>query len=466
MILLPSDILSLNPNEEVEAVTDSVLFNVYEPLVGLDEDLKVRTILAESWDHPSPERWRFRLRPNVRFHDGTVVTAEVVRDALLGLREAPHLEAAAFFNQVLDVVAVDRLTLVVVTRQPRSILASLPFLYITKPNAPKAFPPLLGTGPYQIRQWTPKQRVVLESWRGYWGSAPEFSRVVFLPVGDADRRLTILQGGQTDIAYGMTPELAAQQRPSVRFLRRPGLTVFYLGFNLRRAPGNPFSDPRVRKAFHQALNREEIVGRALKGTGSVPTQPVAPLVFGYHPGIRPPRYDPVESRRLLDQAGFAGRLRVRLDVPTQRLPVGRLIQEQLDRVGVSLELNPLDKEAVYELAKAGKSDLYFAGWDCSTGEASEFYEFCLHTPAAGYGVGNYGGYSNPRVDEIAETNAAILDQKRRQAALQEAASIVMEELPLLPLYVEDEIYGIREGLTFQPRADGEIRLLDVRSFRP
>jgi peptide/nickel transport system substrate-binding protein len=111
---------------------------------------------------------------------------------------------------------------------------------------------------------------------------------------------------------------------------------------------------------------------------------------------------------------------------------------------------------------AGKSNLFLIGWDCSTGEASEFYEFCLHTPAGHYGKGNYGGYSNPTIDEIAETNGAILDQRARRRLLQKAAVIAMEDLPVLPLWVRDDVYGVRADLTFRPRADAAVRLADVR----
>jgi peptide/nickel transport system substrate-binding protein len=117
---------------------------------------------------------------------------------------------------------------------------------------------------------------------------------------------------------------------------------------------------------------------------------------------------------------------------------------------------------VYRLAVAGKSDVFLIGWDCSTGEASEFYEFCLHTPGGQYGKGNYGGYSNPEVDAIAETNAAMLDQRTRRRLLQKAAVIVMEDLPVLPLWVRDDVYGVRSELTFPLRADAAVRVADVR----
>jgi peptide/nickel transport system substrate-binding protein len=127
-----------------------VLSNVYEPLVDLDANLRPLPVLARSWENPQPERWRFRLRPDVRFHDGTPLTAEAVRTAIEALRAgAAPAEAAQFLNQVREVAVVDPLTLDLVTREPRALLASLSFFHVTKPNAAGRFPPFAGTGPYR-----------------------------------------------------------------------------------------------------------------------------------------------------------------------------------------------------------------------------------------------------------------------------------------------------------------------------
>src|SRR5262249_16375976 len=163
---------------------------------------------------------------------------------------------------------------------------------------------------YRLKEWTPGHKAVLERFEGYWGPPPEFSPVTFLPEPNAERRLALLESGAADIAYGVTPEMASRPRPGTTFLHRTGPTVFHPGFNVGRPP---FADARVRRAFHLALNREEMVSREFKGKGAVPTQPVSPLVFGYHPGLPPPRYDPLEARRLLEQALRTQRLKVRLD---------------------------------------------------------------------------------------------------------------------------------------------------------
>jgi peptide/nickel transport system substrate-binding protein len=461
-VLLSADILSLDPNREIEQVTDSVLANVFEPLVGFDEELEARTILAESWEHPAPERWRLHLRRGVTFHDGVPLTAALVRDALLQIKDAPSEEAAQFLSEVREISAGSDDTVDIVTAQPRAILANLPGLYITKRNTASDFPPLVGTGPYRLAAWKANERVVLERWPEYRGQAPAFREVVFVPVPDAAERLARLVDGRADIAYAVPPEQGGREPPEVRFLSRPGLTVYYIGFNLRRTPTNPFHDLRVRQALHLGIDREAMVDKGLMRRAAVATQPVAPAVFGYDPDVPRPLHDPVRARELLAQAGYAKGLRARLDLATARVAVARVLQEQLREIGVELDLNPLPGDGVYQLAMAGKSDLFLIGWDCSTGEASEFYEFCLHTPAGQYGKGNYGGYSNRTIDTIAETNAAILDQRARRRLLQRAAVITMEELPVLPLWVRDDIYGVRPELTFRLRADAAVRLADVR----
>jgi peptide/nickel transport system substrate-binding protein len=460
-ILLPDDILTLDPNKDVEEVTDSVLFNVFEPLVGFDVNLERQTLLAESWEHPVPEQWRFHLRKDVRFHDGTPLTAAIARDALLGLKQSRLLEAAHFLSQVERVAAADDHTLDIVTREPRAILASLPFVYISKPSA-QGGGAVVGTGPYKIRERLPGKRITLERWSGYWGAAPEFNDVTFVPERDPSARLAALRNGDADVIYGVEPEQTTKRLPGVRFRNRPGLAVYYLGFGFRKGADNPFQKLEVRQAVHLALDRKGMVEHLLLGMGSVATQPVAPVIFGYDPDLPAPAFDPLRARQLLSRAGYPHGFRVRIDFLETRLPEVRLVQKQLREVGVELELNSLEKTAFYQLMKTHKTDLFFTGWDCSTGEASEFYEICLHTPTDRYGIGNFGEYSNPVVDEVSETNAAILDQRSRRRKLQEAAAITMDDLPVVPLFIRDEIYAVRDYIDFDPRADSEIKLLELR----
>lgn len=460
IVLLPSAVVSLDPNREVESVTESVLFNVYEPLVGFDEALGIRTMLAESWEHPRPEQWRFRLRPRVRFHDGTPLDAALVRDALLSLKADAGREASKYLSQVAEIVAVDERTLDLVTHEPRAILASLPVVYVTKPNAAGGVPELVGTGPYRLASGEPGGRVELESARGYWGPKPEFERVVFETVVDVEQRIARLEAGSADIAYDAPPELSGQSTGGVRFVRQPGLSLFYIGLDLGPYGPPPLRDRRVRQALHLAIDRARLVESFLHGAGQVATQPIPPAVFGYNPALGTPARDPERARALLREGGGTG-LRLRLDVSRERLAAALLVQEDLAAIGVRVEPNPLARNEVHQRAKTVGSQAFLVGWSFSSGEASEFYEFCLHTPSDRFGFTNYGRYSNPDIDAIAEGNAAVLNPPARRRLLQQAAELAMRDLPVLPLFVADDVFGVRHGIRMRARADGEIWLPNV-----
>lgn len=399
------------------------------------------------------------MRKNILFQDGTPLTAKEVRESILLVKKRPDWEISAFLTPLTDVQVVDDYTIDIITSKPYAILYKMPFVYITKPNQDRKFPPYLGTGPFRVVEWTHGKSITLQRWERYWGQRPWIEQARFLPVTSPEERFNQLAQGNADIIYSAPPARAGRSYPGIRVLRRPGITVYYLGFNMRQEPENPFADLRVRQAFHMAINRREIIDSALQKNGAIPTQPVAPAVFGFDPAIPEPEYNVEKGKQLMVEAGFPDGFTTTLDYSNNRKNVADLLQKDLAKIGVTLELNGVD--SVYQYMDGNRSQFYLAGWDCSSGDASEFYEFCLHTPGGSYGEGNYGAYSNPRMDEIDETHAQSTDDLQRRRILQEAAALAMNDLPVLPIYMEDDIYAMKDDLKFEPRADAEIKLIEV-----
>jgi len=356
---------------------------------------------------------------------------------------------------------IDDATLDFITQRPRLLLTNLATVYVAKRNADGAFPPLVGTGPYRIRKWRSGGRTELTRNPGYWKLRPAFGEVAFESVPDAAQREARLVAGGADIIFRAPHTLAARVGPGVRLVQRKGVSSFYLGVNVRPGRGCPLSDLRVRRALHLGLDRQAMVREVLHGLGEVSTQPVPPDVFGYNPELAEPRRDLAQARHLLEQTGQAKGVSLRLDIDAPQLEAGRVMVRSLTEIGVHVELNLVSHEAVYSLAEAGTSDLSFMGWVFSSGEAGEFYEFCLHTPGTGYGFNNYGGYSSPPLDAIAESNGLLLDPRARRDALWKAAALTMEQLPVIPLYVTDDSWGVSDRVAFTPRADNELWLPDV-----
>jgi peptide/nickel transport system substrate-binding protein len=462
-ILLPDDILSTEPNREFETITDSVLCNVYDPLVGFDKDMHLTPALAESWGNPKPDEWRFQLRKNVHFHDGTPVTAPLLREILLQIQSNKHLEAATFLEQIDDIIPVNNYTLAIKTKAPFAFLTKLPFIYFSKQSAkPEQFPGLVGTGAFYLKHRKIGVEIRLKASEKYWGTKPHFDEVVYHPVHDSMERYKKLLRGEADIAYQVPPQITQQEQSTMRILSRPGLAVTYLGLNVRQSETNPLDDLRVRRALHLALDRKQIVEKVLRGNGVVSTQPIAPSVFGFNPDIGYTAPDLQHAQNLLKEAGYENGFKIRLDFNNSRISTAKMIQEHLKSIRVDVELNGMMNQGLFDTVKSGMSQMYLIGWDCSSGDASEFYEFCLHTQIDGFGLGNYGGYSNIEIDNIAKRNMRIVNHNERKQVLQRAAKMTMEDLPVLPLYVEDDIYATKKNIHFDPRADHEIKLIDIK----
>jgi peptide/nickel transport system substrate-binding protein len=299
---------------------------------------------------------------------------------------------------------------------------------------------------------------------GYWGKRSDFESVSFLPVKDPVERLAKVNRGEADIAYDVPPALASGPGPS-RILRRPGVTLYYLGLDLRGGNSNPLRRKDVRLALHTAIDRERLVQEAQHGMAAAANQTAPSSIFGFNPKLVAPAPDPVRAQALLKQAGFPEGFALTIDAAREVLPAAQHVAADLQAVGLQAAVREGARHEVWDRAQQGRSQAFLVGWSFTSGESSEFFEYCLHTPTSSYGFFNYGHYSNPKIDAVAEENAAILDPTDRQRRLQEATTLVMEELPVLPLYVADDVYAVREGISFLPRPDGEIWLPDVRDSR-
>ncbi len=143
------------------------------------------------------------------------------------------------------------------------------------------------------------------------------------------------------------------------------------------------------------------------------------------------------------------------------------IRDQLAEAGIQARLRPRPWGEMLGRLKAGQVDFYFGGLVADTGDASDVLDSAVHTPAAGLGYGdsNYWGYSSPRVDRALEAARQTRVIQDRRDALQRAMRLVMEELPLIPVQIPDDVYGAREGVTWTVRADGRVLARDVARAR-
>ncbi|MBL8113580.1 MAG: hypothetical protein JNK60_11885 [Acidobacteria bacterium] len=277
-------------------------------------------------------------------------------------------------------------------------------------------------------------------------------------MGDADISRLVPEG--TPLLFYLRPTNAAFRDVAARYTKYviPSLSIAYLGFDLHegaRDTKSPFRDVRVRRAVARALDLETIRRRA--GAGFVPTQLVPPMVFGHAPELRPEAPDVAGARALLTEAGFPGGFEVRLDSREMMADLAVPIAEELSRMGIRVQRNPLPDRAFFELLGSGGSALYLLRFSCRYGDSQELLDHWVHSrnEPAGLGTANYS-YSEcpvPGLDEEIERARRELHMGARQERLQGIHRILARELLAVPVHqYQDTAFGSPE-VRWTPRFD-------------
>jgi peptide/nickel transport system substrate-binding protein len=350
---------SLDPHALALLYHTRVVTQLYEGLVNRDRDFKLEPSLALSWQQTAPTTWRFKLRPNVQFHDGTPFTAD---DAVFSIQRAltRPSQRASQMRGITGARKVDALTIDIVLAAPDAVLPEKLWLVammskawaerhnVASPqdyNAKQethAVRNANGTGPYALKTYEQDRRLVLvrnAKWWGWTESAADpkanVKEAIYSVIQSDATRLAALASGEVDFVIDPPFQDVARLRqdPRLKLTQVTDIGTQYLGFDQARPQlessdvrdRNPFKDLRVRRAVYQAIDVDTIIAKVLRGQARATGAHLSPLVDGHVPELetRLP-YDPAAARKLLTEAGYPNgfrdaRLRER-DLPRGRVP--------------------------------------------------------------------------------------------------------------------------------------------------
>ncbi len=438
--------------------------------------------LATEWKNIDPTTWEFTLRPDVKWNDGKPFTAEDVLFSIERIRKVPG-SVAPFTSYVRTVESVsikDPQTLVFKTTTPNPSLplnlASVPIVskHGTENASSEDFnsgKALIGTGPYNLVSFTPGDRFVAQTNPNYWGEKVLWDKVDYKYTANAASRTAALLSGDVDVIDKVSvSDLAKlQSDPKVSVFAYNGLRVMLLQPSFNPEPSkfitdasgkplekNPLLDVRVRKALSLAINREAIADRILQGGVTVANQWMPDGSIGYNPEIKNIAFDAEQAKALLAEAGYPDGFNLTVHVPTDRYPLApetiQAVAQFWTRIGVktSVEVVPW---AVYSGA-ANKNEYAMSviAWGNGTGEASYAMVSILATnnPDKGMGASNWGRYSNAKHDELLAKTTAEFDDAKREEIMREAATVVMDDVGIIPLFHYKNIWAAKKGLVVKP----------------
>ena len=486
------DVVSMDPYFFNESLLLNFTGNMYEALTGRGRKLEVIPELATDWKQTAPTVWRFNLRKNVKFHDGTPFSAD---DVIFSLERArgEGSDIKSYVGSFKEIRKIDSHTIDIVTTAPFPILPEvitqwrmMSKAWCEKNNALKpsdvrkgienhASGNANGTGPFMLKSRQAGVRTVLAPNPNWWGK-PEhnLTEVIFTPIGNDATRVAALISGEIDMMQPVPLQDVArmQASPNLKVLQGPELRTIFLGMDQKRDElqfssvkgRNPFKDVRVRKAFYQAIDIEAIKTRIMRGAATPTALMVAPGINGFsaEQNKRFP-YDPEASKKLLAEAGYPAGFEIGFMCPNDRYvndsEICQAISAMLARVGIKVNLAAESKATYFAKILRRDTSFYLLGWTPATYDSHNPLFALTATPGeGGQGQFNLGAYSNKRIDELTAAIASETDPKKRQAMISEAFGIHHDEVGHLPLHQQALTWGMKRNVDLVQLADNFIYL--------
>ncbi len=481
------DAVSMDPHSLNESLQLTITGNVYEPLVGRGKKLELVPLLATSWKQIAPTVWRFTLRPNVKWHDGTPFTAD---DVIFSYERSKDdgSDMKTKIAPMKEVKKVDDLTVDFVTKEPFPILPDtlntwyiMSKVWCEKNNATTpvdvrkgkenaATLRANGTGPFMLKSREPGVRTVFVPNPNYWEKVESnVTEAIFTPIKNDATRVAALISGDIDMMEPVPLQDVDKLKAAgnLNVLQGPELRTIFIGMDQSRDEllfsnvkgKNPFKDKRVRQAFYQAIDIEAIKSRIMRGASTPTNLMIAPGIKGFVPEMnkRLP-YDPVAAKKLLTEAGYPNGFEVGMNCPNDRYvndaSICQAITAMLARIDVKVDLMAETKVTYFPKILSRNTSLYLLGWTPDSYDAQNAIYALLMTPAPnGQGLFNLGSYSNKRVDELGAQIASELDQNKRNAMIAELFKIHGEEFGTLPLHQQALAWAAKKNIELVQLAD-------------
>ncbi len=232
---------------------------------------------------------------------------------------------------------------------------------------------------------------------------------------------------------------------------------------------NPLGDARVREAVYRAIDADAIVAKIMRGNAKSSGLLIAPGVQGYKAADdRRPESDEEAAKALLADAGYGNGFSMTLRCPNDRYindeAICTAVVGMLTRVGIETTLDAVPVAQYWTELREGKFDMYLLGWSPGTFDAEHPIRFLMATPNAEKKLGswNFGGYSNPRVDELLPLIQTEIDPDTRQALLDEVHAILRDDAVYVPLHVQPLVWAAKSNVSLQQRPDNFFLLRWVR----
>lgn len=463
---------TFNPQLADNDITSDALGpQIYDTLLTIDpkSHLPIAS-LATRWQvNDAGTEYLFTLRPNVEFQttewfnptrrlnaSDVVFSFKRIIDPShpyhnVGHSQYPWFKGIDFQNLLVDISAVDDLTVKFTLRRPDnsflSNIATSHAVILSKEYAEQliiedekekldTFP--IGSGPFYLAEYHPRDLIRLKRHRLYWNGVAKVEQVVFDISQRGTGMLAKLLRNECDILSApISSQLPALEKSQEIVLNTtPAMNVAFIAVNTQHPA---LKDVRVRKALNFAINRQNILDSVYYGTGSIAFTMLPPNSWAYQQDTVQIRYDRNYAQALLREAGYSKGLKLTMSVPMipksynpSPSKTAELIQANLADIGVSVQLIHEDRTARQDLAEENDIDLFLSGWAGNTGDPDNFLRPLLSCDSKRAGL-NVSMWCNNDFDLLLDLALEANKPRYRLNLYRQAQNILNHEFPVIPL---------------------------------
>ncbi|WP_200551687.1 glutathione ABC transporter substrate-binding protein GsiB [Kosakonia sp. LAM2021] len=464
VVAVGSNFTTLDPYDANDTLSQAVAKSFYQGLFGLDKDMQLENVLAESYSVSADGMvYTVNLRHGVKFQDGTDFDAAAVK-ANLDRASNPRnsLKRYNLYKNIARTDVADAYTVKITLKQPFSAFINILAHPATAMISPAAlqkygndigFHPV-GTGPYELEAWNQTDYVKVKRFAGYWQQGlPKLDSITWRPVVDNNTRAAMLQTGEAQFAFPIPYEQAEvlKRNSKLELVASPSIMQRYISMNVTQ---KPFDNPKVREAINYAINRPALVKVAFAGFAT-PATGVVPPTIAYSQAYQPWPYDPAKARELLKEAGYPQGFSTTLWSSHNHSTAQKVLQftqQQLAQVGIKVQVTAMDAgQRAAEVEAKGQEQsgvrMFYTGWSASTGEA----DWALSPLFASWNWPptqfNTAFYSNPQVDKDLAEALKTTDAAEKEQLYKQAQDLIWQESPWVPLVVEKLVSAHNKKLT-------------------
>ncbi len=485
-------LMSSVPEERLKGLLYDYPFIYDENLQWKTNDVMVESY-TESGDHLTTT---LRLKKGLRWHDGQPFTAHDIVYSWQQITDdrVPAVSSRSGTDQISSCIALDEWTVRFVhqaalpTNKWNVMFGTIPKHIYEKGKAQD--PSLatsefynrvnrhpVGNGPYRFVEWLTDDKIVLERWEDYPGPKPYFKRIVFRIIPDAHSRLLAFERQELD-ELELSPQQFARETDGQRFRQvgvkahAPRWTFYYIGWNMDGS--NPFfGDPRVRQAMCYATNYDLMIRQVFHGLFTQSYGLFSPGRATFHPGIKRFAFDAQRAAALLDEAGWTTdpqdgwrykdvqrkgemvrtKFAFTINVPkSETAPkVATILQSDLRKIGVEMKTHMLEWATFLQQCRNHEFEAMISAFTLGVDPDQAWN---LFRSEAYDDARNYGGYANPRVDELFQLGRHCFDEGQRNQYYAELSKMIYEDAPFTFLANAPNLWAFNKrlrGVVFSPR---------------